>query len=64
MSKHNTETETAQHGVRTAYYSNMPGGQWATLECLCGSFSTGQTDSWEDAGADLDRHIAETKESK
>jgi hypothetical protein len=47
-----------QHGVRHGYYSNLPGpNQTAILECLCGEELTGQTDSWEDAGREMDLHL-------
>lgn len=52
------ETKTTeQHGVRHAFYSNLPGpGQIAILECLCGE-ECGETSSWEDAGYEMDLHL-------
>lgn len=46
------------HGVRAGFYANLPGPrQTAILECLCGEEITGQTDSWEDAGREMDEHL-------
>jgi hypothetical protein len=58
-----TTTDTAETETQevTAYYDNLrvtrSGGNSPTLDCSCGkSFSA---DSWEEAGADLDEHLAE-----
>ena len=57
------EAETTEpHGVRHAFYSNLPGPrQTAILECLCGEEITGQTSSWEDAGYQMDLHLERAK---
>jgi hypothetical protein len=47
-----------EHGIEDALYSNLPGPeQTACLYCLCGFRAAGRT--WEDAGSDLDAHLAE-----
>lgn len=46
------------HGVRAAYYSNLPGpNQTAWIDCICGEEITGHTSSWEDAGREMDEHL-------
>lgn len=51
-----------QHGVETAFYSNLPGPeQTAWIECLCGEQFSGNTSSWEDAGRAMDEHLADIK---
>lgn len=45
------------HGVLSAFYSNLPGPkQTPVLECLCG-WSTMGAENWEDAGSQLDTHL-------
>lgn len=52
------ESSTA-HGVSAAWYSNRGDGtQWAIIECLCGETITGQSDSWESTGSEMDAHIS------
>lgn len=54
-----------EHGIRTAFYSNLPGPQQtAIIECLCGEELTGQTPSWEDAGREMDMHLHDVKEPR
>lgn len=51
-------SDSQQHGIRTAFYSNLPGpNQIAWIECLCGAEITGQTSSWEDTGREMDEHL-------
>lgn len=58
----NSETP---HGVKSAFYSNLPGpNQTAWLECLCGEEVSGQTSLWEDAGREMDLHLQSVKESQ
>ena len=46
------------HGVRAAFYSNLPGpGQIAILECLCGFEATMHSKLWEEAGTMMDEHL-------
>lgn len=53
------------HGVRTGFYSNLPGPQQtAIIECLCGEELTGQTSSWEDAGREMDLHVKGVSEDE
>ncbi|MDE1971114.1 MAG: hypothetical protein KGI50_06105 [Patescibacteria group bacterium] len=48
------------HGVLSAFYSNLPGPkQTPVLECLCGWSTTG-AENWEDAGSQLDIHLFDT----
>ncbi len=51
--------ETVEHGV-TAFYAGGPGEPYyqPVLECLCG-WSSSRSDSWQDAGEAMDRHIAD-----
>lgn len=52
------------HGIDSAYYSNLPGpGQTAWIVCLCGEEVSGQTDSWEDAGREMDIHLNRARRS-
>lgn len=66
MSKRNyTENQGSDHGVRSAFYSNLPGpNQTAWIECLCGEELSGQTSSWEDAGRELDLHLQGVNEGQ
>lgn len=62
MTQERTPKTPTTHGVSGAWYSNRgDGSQWAVMECLCGETITGQTDSWEDAGYELDIHILNHK---
>lgn len=51
------EKEKAEHGIKEARYANTPCGLKAVLECICGEECDGGTDSWLDAGAELDYHL-------
>lgn len=63
MSKQTIWIPMPEHGVKAAYYSNLPGPQQtAWLECLCGEELTGNTPSWEDAGREMDSHLKDTRE--
>lgn len=55
-------SDEQQHGVRTAFYSNLPGPeQTAIIECLCGEGLTEHTRFWEDAGREMDLHLERVK---
>jgi len=57
-----TEPVTVEHGAEDVYYSNLPGpNQSAIIRCLCGYTATMWTDSWEDAGREMDDHLEETR---
>lgn len=58
-----TTAEAETHEV-SAYYDNLrvtrAGGNSPTLDCSCGrSFSA---DFWEEAGSDMDEHLADVAE--
>lgn len=51
-----------EHGVKRAYYSNLPGPeQTAWFDCLCGEEISGRTSSWEDTGYEMDLHLERVK---
>lgn len=59
-----TPAATKAHGVSGAWYSNRGDGtQWAVMECLCGETITGQTNSWESTGGEMDAHIRATTQT-
>jgi hypothetical protein len=56
-----TDTPEAETHEVSAYYDNLritrAGGNSPTLDCSCGrSFSA---DTWEEAGIDMDEHLAD-----
>ncbi len=58
MPKRDVQDEDQQeHGI-IAFYSGGPGEPYyrPVLECSCG-FSSGRSDSWEDAGSAVDAHL-------
>jgi hypothetical protein len=53
-----TDGKSTQHGIADAYYDNASLRSSPTLACLCG-WRTRSAKDWEDAGGDLDEHIAD-----
>jgi hypothetical protein len=49
-----------EHGIEVACYSNSGFGYQPHIVCLCGWNTEHACDNWEDAGAMLDEHLAET----
>ena len=54
-----SEAVKVEHGIEDGVYANGPWGLKPCLSCLCG-FGTDpwQCDSWEEAGRELDEHLA------
>jgi hypothetical protein len=60
-----------EHGIDGGTYSLQPGGPppshvhyGPVLFCLCGHATGHGNDTWEDAGAALDRHLEEVKKPR
>jgi len=53
--------EEPKHGIEAAYYANGPEGFIPHLECCCGWITSRSVFNWEDAGAEFDAHLKETK---
>ena len=49
-----------EHGIGEAVYSNSPTGFHPILRCLCG-WSGSHAYNWEEAGADLDDYLKESR---
>ena len=46
------------HGIELACYSNGHSGYLPVMECSCGFSTEYGNVTWEEAGAEYDRHIA------
>jgi hypothetical protein len=53
------ENDGEEHGPKLAAYKNTGVNHEPTFVCLCGDVFVG--DSWEEAGAEFDEHLADVE---